>query len=238
MRWTSDGWLVLDGGGTSPQETVPAPAESPEFLPKPAFRDDFSQKTLSLEYQSPRIPMTEHYLSLTARPGWLRMYSRSGLASKFSQSLIAVRLTEFSAEVHTKLEFEPEYFKQMAGLIVLYDTDNYLYLHISRDEDCGKCVTLLKAENKKYEYLAGYLPIPENVPVELRITVEKFYFTFSYRLDGGGWQELASKIDGSFLSDEACAEGWFTGTMAGICCQDLTGMGKYADFHYFEVKPQ
>ena len=40
----------------------------------------------------------------------------------------------------------------------------------------------------------------------------------------------------SFLSDEACAEGWFTGTMIGICCQDLTGFGKYADFDWFEVR--
>lgn len=39
-----------------------------------------------------------------------------------------------------------------------------------------------------------------------------------------------------FLSDEACAEGWFTGTMIGICCQDLTGFGRYADFDWFEVK--
>ncbi|WP_342759955.1 hypothetical protein [Kineothrix sedimenti] len=24
--------------------------------------------------------------------------------------------------------------------------------------------------------------------------------------------------------------------MCGICCQDLTGLGKYADFDWFEVK--
>ena len=40
----------------------------------------------------------------------------------------------------------------------------------------------------------------------------------------------------SFLSDEACREGWFTGTMVGICCQDLTGFGKYGDFDWFEVR--
>ena len=164
------------------------------------------------------------------------MFGRSGLASKFSQSLIAVRLTEFDMEISTKLEFEPEVFKQMAGLIVLYDTDNYFYLHISHDEDCGKCVTLLKAENKNYEYLTGYLPVPRGIPIELRASVKNFYFTFSYRLEGGTWQELAADIDGSFLSDEACAEGWFTGTMAGLCCQDLTGFGKYADFDRFEVR--
>lgn len=63
-----------------------------------------------------------------------------------------------------------------------------------------------------------------------------FFFTFSYRLKNDAWQELAADIDGSFLSDEACEEGWFTGTMTGLCCQDLTGFGKYADFDWFEVK--
>lgn len=28
-------------------------------------------------------------------------------------------------------------------------------------EDNGKCITLLKAENKKYEYLTGYLPVEQ-----------------------------------------------------------------------------
>ena len=141
MRWTQDDWLVLDCGGTAPQEYVAAPAGGAEpMLPtEPAdFRDDFDGEALSFEYQSLRIPMTERYLSLTARPGRLRMYGRSGLSSKFSQSLIAVRMTEFDMEISTRLEFEPEGFKQMAGLVVLYDTDNYFYLHVSHDEDCVK----------------------------------------------------------------------------------------------------
>lgn len=108
------------------------------------MRDDFTAPVLDPDYQSLRIPMTEHYLSLTERPGYLRMYGRSGLSSKFSQTLIAKRLTEYDMETSTKLEFEPEVFKQMAGLILMYDTDNYLYLHVSRDEDCGKCIALLK----------------------------------------------------------------------------------------------
>ena len=56
-------------------------------------KDDFDSPVLSLDYQSLRIPMDEHYLYLAARPGWLRMYGRSGLASRFSQTLIARRRT-------------------------------------------------------------------------------------------------------------------------------------------------
>lgn len=201
------------------------------------MRDDFTAPVLDPDYQSLRIPMTEHYLSLTERPGYLRMYGRSGLSSKFSQTLIAKRLTEYDMETSTKLEFEPEVFKQMAGLILMYDTDNYLYLHVSRDEDCGKCIALLKAENKKYEYLTDYLPVFFGLPIYLKADMRNGYITFAYRLEGSDWQTIAENIDGSFMSDEACTEGWFTGAMAGICCQDLTGFRQVMlIFDWFEMK--
>lgn len=246
MKWTEDDWLVMADGSTEPKEYVEEPLENSSAVKQGMEaaqestgrnnRDDFTAPVLDPDYQSLRIPMTEHYLSLTERPGYLRMYGRSGLSSKFSQTLIAKRLTEYDMDISTKLEFEPEVFKQMAGLILMYDTDNYLYLHISYDEDCGKCITLLKAENKKYEYLTDYLPIYSGLPIYLKAEMQNGYITFSYRLEGSGWQTIAENIDGSFMSDEACTEGWFTGAMAGLCCQDLTGFGKYADFDWFEMK--
>lgn len=83
------------------------------------------------------------------------------------------------------MEFEPDVFKQMAGLILMYDTDNYLYLHVSCDEDCGKCITLLKAENKKYEYLTDYLPVKPNMPIylKLRLLGSSVQFFYGYEED-------------------------------------------------------
>lgn len=237
MKWIEDDWLVMADGSTTPKEYVEEPcgrqtAGKQQTEPE---RDHFDKPVLDPEYQSLRIPMTEHYLSLTERPGYLRMYGRSGLSSKFSQTLIVKRLTEFDMDISTKMEFEPEVFKQMAGLILLYDTDNYLYLHVSMDEDCGKCITLLKAENKKYEYLTDYIPVYSGLPIYLKAEMQNGYIDFSYRVEGCEWQKIAEHIDGSFMSDEACNEGWFTGAMAGICCQDLTGFGKYADFDWFSM---
>lgn len=176
------------------------------------------------------------HISLTERPGWLRMYGRCGLSSKFSQTLIARRITEYRMEASACVEFEPEVFKQMAGLILMYDTDNYLYLHISHDEEIGKCITLLKAENKKYEYLSGYLPLKQGQSVYLGLQMEDGIVQFFYGYDEDEMQEIGNCVDAGFLSDEACEEGWFTGSMIGICCQDLTGGGKYADFDWFEIK--
>ena len=142
------------------------------------------------------------------------------------------------------MDFEPEVFKQMAGLILMYDTDNYLYLHVSHDEDAGKCITLLKAENKRYEYLTDYIPLKtgRDMVLGLKLRGTKVQFYYGYRSDSGDGtddsQEIGPCIDASFLSDEACREGWFTGTMIGICCQDLTGFGKHADFDWFMVRAE
>ena len=252
MRWTEDDWLVLDAGSNVPQTEVDLPKgyveQTQDFYlgergagkvtdaGSSLVRDDFTEKLLHKDYQSLRIPMDERYISLSVRPGWLRMYGRSGLSSKFSQSLIARRMTEYQMETSTCMEFEPEVFKQMAGLIFLYDTDNYLYLHVSRDEDIGKCITLLKAENKKYEYLTGYLPIKEKAAIYLKAEIKENEVQFYYGYSEKEWWKIGPVINAGFLSDEACDEGWFTGAMLGICCQDLTGFGKYADFDYFEVK--
>lgn len=250
MKWTEDGWLVLDCGGNTPQTEVDMPKAGQKSVQEDEkqpngqgeevdgslVRDDFKEVVLHLDYQSPRIPMDDHYISLTARPGWLRMYGRSGLASRFSQTLIARRMTEYQMGASACMEFEPEVFKQMAGLILLYDTDNYLYLHVSYDEDQGKCITLLKAENKKYEYLTGYIPVAQGKAIYLQLKLDYGDVQFFYGYEEGKLEKIGPRVNADFLSDEACKEGWFTGTMIGICCQDLTGSGKYADFDWFEVR--
>lgn len=124
--------------------------------PKEPERETFDKESISQNWQMLRVPLDETDLSLSARPGVLRL---NGLGSRFKQSLIAQRLTEHSAQVETSVEFEPAYFKQMAGLILYYDNDNYLYLHLTRDEVLGKVITLLKAENKQYTSPFGYLPV-------------------------------------------------------------------------------
>ncbi|MBO4793378.1 MAG: glycoside hydrolase family 43 protein, partial [Deltaproteobacteria bacterium] len=146
-------------------------------------------------------------------------------------------LTEVNAVIETSLYFEPRYFKQMAGLILLYDNDNYLYLHVTLDEELGKVITLLKAENKKYASPFGYIPVPENNPIKLRLVLNHGNVSFSWNTNAE-WHSLGPETDASFLSDEACMEGWFTGTMVGLCCQDLTGFHQPADFDYFSMRVQ
>jgi len=65
---------------------------------------------------------------------------------------------------------------------------------------------------------------------------------FFYREEKGDWQKAGPVLDGSILSDDYIMEQCgryrpaFTGAMVGICCQDLTGSRKPADFDWFEYK--
>lgn len=132
------------------------------------------------------------------------------------------------------MDFRPKYYKQMAGLILYYDYDNYIYLHITHDEELGRVVMLLTAENKHYAYPAWYIPIPEGI-VRLRMVLRNGWVSCFFAVGDGAEQPIGWETDGSFLSDEACNEGWFTGTMVGFCCQDLTGAKLSADFDYFRM---
>jgi len=237
VEWTEDGWLQLVNGTIVPDVEVDIPClvEYP-FAPKPE-KDDFDLETLDLEFMSLRIPLNETFLSLTERKGFLRLYGREGLGSKFAQSLIARRWTEFEFQASTVIEFEPTVFKQMAGLICMYDHENYCYLHVTHDEELGKCISILISENKTYQYPVGFIAVEPEKPIYLKVAVNNDKLQFYYGVGIEYYIPIGPVIDCSFLSDEACNEGWFTGSMVGLCCQDLTGFGLPADFDWFAYKP-
>ncbi len=65
---------------------------------------------------------------------------------------------------------------------------------------------------------------------------------FTYSIDGENWHNIGPELDSSILSDDYVRDNGlhyraaFTGAFVGICCQDLTGNKKYADFDYLSYK--
>lgn len=233
--WTEDGWLRLANGTNVPDEMLPDTGLSECPWPVLPEKDDFINPELDIRWQFLRVPLSSTDYSLTDHPGRLCLYGGNGLGSRFKQSFIAQRLTETTAEIETLVDFHPCYFKQMAGLILYYDNDNYLYLHLTYDEDLGKVITLLKAENKRYTSPFGYIPVPANTPILMKLSLKQGYASFSWSADDIR-HTLGVPLDASFLSDEACNEGWFTGAMVGLCCQDLSGGRKRAEFMSFQMR--
>jgi xylan 1,4-beta-xylosidase len=125
----------------------------------------------------------------------------------------------------------------MAGLILFYDIQNYFYLRISSDEKLGKHLGIVTSDNGAYSELRKY---------EIKLGTQSRYFLkadydngslqFSYSSDEKKWEKIGPSLDATRLSDEYCKDGCFTGTFIGLCCQDLSGTHKHADFDFFEYK--
>jgi xylan 1,4-beta-xylosidase len=240
MSWGGDGWLRTEDGSGAPSVEVAAPDLPEHLFPAPPIREDFDGTKLPLEFQWLRSPWPGELFSLTERPGYLRLYGRESIGSLFRQSLVARRQQAHCFSAETSMEFEPETYQQMAGLVCYYNGSKFHYLYVSHDEEIGKHVRVMSCLPDQAQADAFSLPvaIPLGVPVALRVEVDYERLYFLFRMGDGEWQRLPGPLDASILSDEAAAPGTpnFTGAFVGVCCQDVAGTGRSADFDYFEYR--
>lgn len=232
--WGHDDWLCLEQGGMIPAPNVKGPAGLPESpFDEPVWDGRFDSPKLDLDFQSLRQPVTGDWLSLTERPGYLRLKGMEPTISVFRQSLIARRVQSFDISAETSVEFAPETFQQMAGLIAYYDTENHYYLRLSHDEELGRTLNIIAtdAANSR-EVLADDVAVPAAGAIGMRLTLKGAELRFEYALEEGGWQGIGPVLNGAILSDDYNHLG-FTGAFVGLCCQDLSGRRLPADFACF-----
>jgi len=238
MKWTDDGWLVTYDGEPVPQTEVSAPSLSAHEFPAERVRHDFNEADLPIDFQWLRSPWPDELFSLSARPGHLRLYGRESIGSLFRQSLVARRQQSHCYTATTLLQFNPEDFQQMAGLICYYNAAKFHYFYISYDDTVGKYLRVMSSlpDQVQSDAFTAPAPITANGPVELRIDVDFERLRFAFRTDKQPWTWVPEVFDASILSDEATAPGQpnFTGAFVGMCCQDSSGQGRTADFDFFE----
>ena len=142
----------------------------------------------------------------------------------------------------TVVEFEPEHFQQMAGLICYYNSTKFHYLYISHDERLGKHLRVMSCipDSLQADAFTPPIAISAGSPVHLRVEVDYDRLRFAYRVEGAenDWRWLSQQFDASILSDEANALGQasFTGAFVGMAGQDMSGTSKHADFDFFECQ--
>ena len=238
MRWNDEGWLVTAHGAPVPRIEVTAPSLTPYGFPREAQRDNFDSRQLSIDFQWLRTPWPDELFSLTARPGHLRLFGRESIGSQFRQSLVARRQQAHCYSARTSLEFNPEDFQQMAGLICYYSAAKFHYFYISHDDTLGKHLRVMSSlpDQAQSDFFTAPIPIAGDGPVELRLEVDFERLRFAFRTSKGPWTWVPEVFDASILSDEATAPGQpnFTGAFVGMCCQDSSGQCRPADFDYFE----
>ncbi|MNO19971.1 Beta-xylosidase [compost metagenome] len=244
-EWKEDGWLSLVTGQHEPQVRVEAPAlQEHLFAPEPET-EHFDHEEISIHFNSLREPITEDWASLRERPGYLRLKGRESLYSHHRQSLVARRQQAFYAEVETVVEFEPESYQQLAGLIYYYNTKNYYYLWISWDEELGKCLGLMSSDRGIYdEPLERPICIAGWERCYMKMVIRREVFQYYYSRDGVNWLPIGREMDATKLSDEnaelikdgVALDQGFTGAFIGMCVQDLSGRRLHADFDYFTYR--
>jgi xylan 1,4-beta-xylosidase len=235
--WADDGWLYLKQGGLLPVGETEGPIGiEPAPFVEPAWNGRFDKPVLDRHFQSLRQPISDTWLSLTERPGFLRLKGMETTVSTFRQSLIARRVQAFEIQAKTTVEFDPTSFQQMAGLIAYYDTDNHYYLRISYDETLGRTLNIIATDGgHSCEVLPQDIPIPATGAIDLRLTLNKAHLQFEYAMTDGEWRKIGLVLNGAILSDDYHHLG-FTGAFVGLCCQDLTGAQLAADFSRFDYQ--
>ena len=243
LQRTDDGWLRLENGGHLPELEIEPPALDRDPPVEVTQHDGFESGRLDSVYQWLRTPYPERLFSLDDNPGHLRLYGMESPGSLYEQAMIARRQTDFVFEATTSVEFEPDNFQQMAGLICYYNSRKFHYLYISTDDEIGKHLGIMSCEAERT--LAVSYPIQDRrirlrsaAPVWLRATVDHAALVFCWSADGEDWNEIPVTLDQGLLSDEAGIVGGeqFTGAFVGMACNDLTGMRKHADFDFFSYR--
>lgn len=237
VTWTDDGWLrVMPVPGRTAVE-VNAPDLPAHPWPERPIREEFDTLQLPLDFQTLRIPLDADSLSLAERPGFLRLKGRESVGSRHVQALVARRQQAFRYRAATCLEFDPTYYKHSAGLICLYDQENLFYLKVGFEEGIGRMVEIMVRINGSLDFpLSAPVPIPDAERWVLSVAVDYDRLQFSHGPEGGPLTQIDDVFDASILSDEQCREGRFTGAFVGVCCQDLTGGRRHADFDWFEYE--
>ncbi len=237
--WTEDGWIQNVSGNNAPSSEF-TPLIETEQIKDRSQHYTFDSPELPIDFQTLRLPLDETWLSLTERPGLLRLKGELTFCTRGEQALVARRQQAARFTATTCIEFSPTSFQERAGLVCYYSSKNYYYAAISNDEKLGRVLLLMVAE-KSFQYSIACPPIsiPEDCPIYLRAKVDYEDLHFSYSLDGEAWTPLGKTLDYSILSDESAgAHENFTGSFIGLCCQDLTGNFAHADFAFLDYQEQ
>lgn len=243
VNWPENEWPLLGSGTSLPRVSIPLGENLQNGVDRMNAKDDFNVQDLDMNFQSLRIPITEDWASLTIRPGFLCLYGGESLSSMHKQSLLARRIQSLKMEAATSLDFSPETFQQMAGLVCYYNTAHFHYLHVTTNEIGQRCLQIISYDHlTQKEVLNSPVIVDEAKTVFLKASLNGADLQFYFGVNENEWLEIGPVLNAGILSDDYVREGGtryrpaFTGAFVGICCQDLSGNKIPAYFDWFSYQ--
>ncbi len=205
VRWTDDGWPVVNEGERLPLE-LPCAALPPAH-PWPARppRDDFDAPRLGLEWVTLRAPLAEN-LSLATRPGWLSLRcAPETLDDLASPAFVARRQQHAESRFSARMEFAPATEQEEAGLAVLLDHRHHYAILLTRRGGQAQVIVRQRVGDLAVE--THSVPAPDG-PLTLEIHATPTHYHF--RANG----EEVGSAPARYLSTEVA--GGYTGTVLGL----------------------
>lgn len=217
VRW-ENGWPLMGINGEPVERHAKLGSAAVSEVRVPQTSDEFDAAQLGLQWQWNANHKAE-WFSLTARPGWLRLYAQPSVASL--NQLPNLLLQKFPAPgfaVETQLEFSPQNEGDEAGLMIA--GRSFASISLRR---AGRLVQLLLRrdgiENVLRDDVAG--------PVRLRATVEANGLCRFQTLVAG--ETIAARE--TFIA----TKGVWIGAKVGIFA--VGSSGGHADFDHFRFSP-
>jgi alpha-N-arabinofuranosidase len=204
--------------------------------------DHFDAK-MPLHWLMLRMPAREQdaALSLTARPGALRLFTRAATMRGADHPAFAGRRLRhknwaFSAEV----EFTPKTRGESAGIILLQSEDWQYRFELFLADSGRPSLRLVRAAGKEDEIIASVecseIECPEcaaRTRLVLAARCDEMELSFFYGKDQYSLKHYAGPVDGRILSSEYA--GGFVGTLAGVFASgNGKDTGNYADVFWAE----
>lgn len=233
-KWHKDGWLYLDS--KAPKNEVPMLLKEKKTVPINC-NDEFDGK-LSINWNSPRVPIKEELIDLKSKPGSLLLKgTASYIHSMDYPSILLQRVKHHQYKIGTQLSFDPKEEQQSAGLIVYYDTRRWYYFNKKFDPELGPSLAISSLFDP-----TQLIPLKVEGNVKLEIECDGYDFHFYYTDENKNRKKVGSR-NALWLTDEGLKEKGgveynFTGTMMGIAAWDHTTFAPKAAFDYFHYEPK
>jgi alpha-N-arabinofuranosidase len=217
VTWT-DGWPSLLPAGTPiPQvHAAPQAPAGPQLAAQSAadaWRETFDGP-LGPAWMTLRTPKTRWS---RIEGGALVLQARSvALGSLGQPSYWGRRQQHLSAQATTRVAFRPAGDGDRAGLAALQSEDFFYLLSVGR-EGGGRVVRLERRAGRTdppHGTVLARAPLPDDGPVELRITARRDRYDFAYAVTPGRWTPLLEGADGTLLSTHTA--GGFVGVTFGL----------------------
>lgn len=239
IEWSADEWPRIAGstGHATPTLTYEGPSVEPVAYPAEpetiCFGDGLTRLWMTLR------SMWQHCgISFDARKGWMRITGGNSLCSHYRQHLTARKLTSLHCNGTVHMSFKPQTHNHMAGLVCMYNCDNWHYLAMSCDDNGHPTLTVTTCDHGDLENKIELLLPDGTEDVELRAEVNGGELRFCWALPGGEMQPIGLVLNMRILSDEYVIGNGFTSAMIGVCCQNLQGSGCHADFEWFTYRDE